>query len=99
MPLEPGVRMAGLAIRARRILAAAVITAALSSGMARALDPGKALGLTLFDIGTFFVPGVGEIAGVLTKVVGGLEKLLGTTMARLAEGVGTIERFGPMSGS
>ena len=56
-------------------------------------NPGKALGLTLFDVGTFFLPGIGATAGALAKIVSGLQKLIGATMARLANGVGTIQRF------
>ncbi|MGE6955139.1 hypothetical protein, partial [Staphylococcus capitis] len=56
-------------------------------------NPGKALGLTLFDIGTFFIPGVGEVSGVIAKAVTGLERLALGTTARLAEGVGTISRI------
>ncbi|MEV4706209.1 hypothetical protein [Actinoplanes sp. NPDC049316] len=56
-------------------------------------NPGKAMGLTLFDVGTFFIPDVGPVAGMVSKLVGGLERLVGSTMAKLAEGVGTISRL------
>lgn len=56
-------------------------------------NPGKAFGMTLFDVGTFFIPGVGEITGALNKLLAGLGVLLPKTLARLAEGVGVIDRF------
>jgi hypothetical protein len=56
-------------------------------------NPGKALGMTLFDVGTFFIPGVGEVGGALNKLVSGLGSLLPRGLARLAEGVGVIDKF------
>ena len=57
-------------------------------------NPGKALGLTLFDIGTMFipVPGAGQIAAGIAKVATALGQLLAKSMARLSKGVATIGR-------
>ncbi|MFI7547673.1 hypothetical protein [Actinoplanes sp. NPDC049599] len=56
-------------------------------------NPGKAFGLTLFDIGSFAIPGIGEIGGTLNKVLGGLNRLLRLGITKMSGGVGRIERF------
>lgn len=56
-------------------------------------NPGKALGMTIFDVGTFFIPGVGEVGGALSKFLSGVSSLLPKGLARLAEGVGVVDKF------
>jgi hypothetical protein len=58
-------------------------------------NPGKALGLTLFDIGSMLipVPGAGQLAAGVAKVVNTLGTMLAKGMARLSKGIGTIGRF------
>ncbi len=56
-------------------------------------NPGKAFGLTLFDIGSFAIPGVGELAGTLSKTLSGLNKLLRLGLTKMSGGIGRIERF------
>ncbi|MEU8232713.1 hypothetical protein AB0C12_24290 [Actinoplanes sp. NPDC048967] len=56
-------------------------------------NPGKAFGLTLFDVASFAIPGVGEVGGALNKTLGGLSNLLRFSVTRLSGGLGRLERF------
>ncbi|BEL11046.1 hypothetical protein Q0Z83_092370 [Actinoplanes sichuanensis] len=56
-------------------------------------NPGKAFGLTLFDVGSFALPGVGQVSGALTKTVGALSNLLRLSVTKISSGLGRIERF------
>ncbi|MBU2668858.1 hypothetical protein KOI35_35645 [Actinoplanes bogorensis] len=56
-------------------------------------NPGKAFGLTLFDVASFAIPGVGELGGALNKTLGGISNLLRLGLTRLPGGIGRIERF------
>lgn len=56
-------------------------------------NPGKAFGLTLFDVASFAIPGVGEIGGALNKTLGEISNLLRLGLTRMSGGLGRIERF------
>ncbi len=58
-------------------------------------NPGKALGLTLFDVGTMFipVPGAGQVAAGVAKFLATMGKLPFKSLARLSKGIATIERL------
>ncbi|MCA2214130.1 ALF repeat-containing protein [Jidongwangia harbinensis] len=56
-------------------------------------NPGKALGLILFDVATFAMPGVGQIGGALSKTAAGINNLLRLGITKLSGGIGRIERF------
>ncbi|MBF9132518.1 hypothetical protein I0C86_26720 [Plantactinospora sp. S1510] len=57
-------------------------------------NPGKALGLTLFDVASFAIPGVGEVGGALNKTLGEISNLLRLGLTKISGGIGRIERFG-----
>jgi hypothetical protein len=56
-------------------------------------NPGKAFGLTLFDVASFAIPGVGEVGGALNKTLGEISTLLRLGLTRMSGGAGRIERF------
>ncbi|MBE1492471.1 hypothetical protein [Plantactinospora soyae] len=56
-------------------------------------NPGKAFGLTLFDVASFAIPGVGELGGALNKTLGEISNLLRLGLTKVSGGIGRIERF------
>ncbi|MEV6598295.1 hypothetical protein AB0M36_15655 [Actinoplanes sp. NPDC051346] len=56
-------------------------------------NPGKAFGLTLFDVASFAIPGIGELGGALNKTLGQISNLLRFSVTKLSGGIGRIERF------